>query len=182
MIGITGIMGSEATRSHEAFSPHLQAHGPFILHYVNCGFPFWLDKFILLGKFHDGYMRRFTIPWDSMRGSRDVVLGGKEHADGDDLDANEFDSPEARAFYTKNFVCGKKCEARRRSQNLILDIDVAARAKVLAGETHPLGSDQREWIDTCGGLYGGDRGHASAAIGANGDSESGDTDDDFEFL
>ena len=49
-------------------------HGPFILHYVNCGFPFWLDKFVLLGKFHDGYMRKFTIPWDSMRGSRDVVL------------------------------------------------------------------------------------------------------------
>ena len=208
MIGITGIMGSDATRSHEAFSSHLQAHGPFILHYVNCGFPFWLDKFVLLGKFHDGYMRKFTIPWDSMRGSRDVVLAnakgrkgrrGVVDAEGGALDvdgggADEYDSPAARKFYTKNFVCGATCERRRRSQKLLLDIDIAARAEALAVERAG-GGDEEKWHDTCDGLYsysdgGSEAEHellraalqqAEVEVGAGGDVAD-DDDDDFGFL
>ena len=196
MIGITGIMGSDATRSHEAFSSHLQAHGPFILHYVNCGFPFWLDKFVLLGKFHDGYMRKFTIPWDSMRGSRDVVLAGAGEgkrgvvdADGGSLDADgggahEYDSPAARAFYTKNFVCGPKCERGRRSQKLLLDIDIAARAEALAaGGDDDDEDDADAWVDTCDGLYSAPAEMAAAGALEGGEAEiDAGGEMDMEFL
>ncbi len=97
--------------SHATFERRL-AKDVYILHFVNVGFLFWRDKYLLLGSFNDGYMQgRFPVPFDSMLASRDAVANGDENA--------------AFEYFKDTFVCTGECRVELREHGVFMeDIDV----------------------------------------------------------
>lgn len=104
--------------AHATFEPKL-AKDVYILHFVNVGFLFWRDKYLILGSFNDGYLQgRFPVPFDSMLASRDAIAAGDEN--------------EAFKYFEKTFVCSGDCFTELQTNNVLMDdIDVVAEKRRL---------------------------------------------------
>ncbi len=113
-----------------------------LLHFVNVGFLFWRDKYLLLGRFHNAYLKRFPVPFDSMLHSRDIVAaaaeaqggrGGGAVGGGGGGGGGGGDS-KAMEYFRTTFLCSEACRAELEEHDVLaLDIDVAKeKARLLA--------------------------------------------------
>jgi hypothetical protein len=106
--------------AHATYESKL-AKDVYILHFVNVGFLFWRDKYLLLGTFNDGYLQgRFPVPFDSMLASRDAVAKGDENV--------------AFEYFKNTFVCTGTCRDELRDHGIFMeDVDVQQEKRRLEG-------------------------------------------------
>ena len=84
-----------------------------ILHFVNVGFLFWRDKYLLLGRFHNNYLKRFPVPFDSMLASRDIIAEAKES--GQAQAGNK-----AIDYFEQTFICTDECREKLLANEILL--------------------------------------------------------------
>ena len=90
---------------------------------MNVGFSFWRDKYLLLGKFHNNYLKRFPVPFDSVLSSRDVVAESKESKN--EQRAND----KAATYFQTTFVCDGRCRKELEDNDIFMTgIDVKKEA------------------------------------------------------
>ena len=84
-----------------------------LLHFVNVGFLFWRDKYLLLGRFHNNYLKRFPVPFDSMLASRDVVAEAKESGE-------KYANNKAIEYFENTFICKDACLIELEEKDILV--------------------------------------------------------------
>ncbi len=73
----------------------------------------------MLGKFHDAYLKRFPVPFDSMLNSRDVVAESIESK------KVQVVNEKAMQYFEKTFICTGNCRLELEENDILMShIDV----------------------------------------------------------